>query len=78
MAILSRTVPARLWEVEDETHADLFDGIVVAIRAEGIQPAVAELRHAPVHDGKQLDVQAGQPFILKVVVESNVAAWRVE
>src|ERR1700738_5042801 len=78
MAILSRTVPARLWEVEDETHADLFDGIVVAICAEGIQPAVAELGHAPVHDRQQLDVQASQSFILKVVVQSNVAARRVE
>src|SRR5882762_3984867 len=48
MAILSRPCLQGLGEVEDETHADLFDGIVVAIGAEGIQPAVAELGHAPV------------------------------
>jgi hypothetical protein len=55
--ILSRATPAWLRQVKDETHADLFDGIVVAQRTERIEPAIAKLGHAPVHDRKQLNIQ---------------------
>src|SRR5258708_34339608 len=65
MAILSRTAPATLRKVEDETHADLFDGVVVAIRSERIQTAVAELGYPPVHDREQFDNETGQPLALE-------------
>src|SRR5712671_1637305 len=59
----------KLRKVEDETHADLFDGVVVAVRAEGIQAAVAELGHSPVQNREQFDIETGKPLVLEIVVD---------
>src|SRR5258708_36550220 len=62
MAILSRPCLQGLGEVEDETHTDLFHGIVVAIGAKGSQPAGAKLGPPPGHDRQQFDIKASQPY----------------
>jgi len=60
-------------KMEHEAHADLFDRIVMAIRAEGIKSAIAELGDAVVKDGQQLDIQPSQSLVFEVVVKDHLA-----
>ena len=56
--------------MKDKPHADLFDRVVVALVAERVQSAVSELGDAVVKDRKQLDIQPGNPLVLKVVPQN--------
>src|ERR1700679_1276434 len=56
-------------KMENETHTDLFDRIVMAVRTKRIQSSVSELRNSPIHDWQQLDIQPTQTPLLEVVVD---------
>src|ERR1700733_401578 len=70
----SPTASALLGKVKDEAHAHLFDWVIMTVGTEGIEPAIAELGHTPVHNRKQLDIQSRQSFVLEVVVEDHLAS----
>jgi hypothetical protein len=55
--------------MDHETHADLFDWVVVAERAEWVESAVAELGNSPVQNRKQFDIEADKSLVLEIVVD---------